>query len=200
VIPAVVLAAGKSTRMGGNPKALLAIGEADTFLSRIVTTFKAAGVDEVVIVLGHDAQAVAHALSSRGETARIVVNSAYESGQFSSVLAGLQAIDRPEVTAMLLTLVDVPMVRSSTVRAVLDRYRATGARIVRPVHGALHGHPVLIDRALFPALRSADPAQGAKAVVRAHVSPAGDVEVLDPGAFADVDTPEDYERMKEDLR
>jgi CTP:molybdopterin cytidylyltransferase MocA len=63
------------------------------------------------------------------------------------------------------------------------------------VRGALHGHPVLIDRSLFDAIRSADPRRGVKPLIRAHVSAAGDVEVEDEGAFSDVDTPEEYERL-----
>ena len=102
---------------------------------------------------------------------------------------------------MLMTLVDVPLVQPSTVRRVVDCYRETGAPVVRPVadengaKGAKHGHPVLISSALFPQLYAADPAVGAKTIVRAHVSAAGSVEVEDPGAFLDIDTPEDYERL-----
>ena len=80
-------------------------------------------------------------------------------------------------------LVDAPFVSSETVRQVLARYRDTHAPVVRPVQGMQHGHPVLIDRSLFPLLRAADPLQGAKPIVRAHVSAAGDVTVEDPGAF-----------------
>ena len=104
-------------------------------------------------------------------------------------------MDRPGVVAALLTLVDVPLVGSATVRAVVERYQATRAPIVRPVRGSQHGHPVLIDRSLFDAIRRADPAVGAKDVIRANVSAAGDVAVDDDGAFADADTPEDYERL-----
>jgi molybdenum cofactor cytidylyltransferase len=200
MIPAVVLAAGKSSRMGGRAKAMLPASEGETFVSRIVRTFRAAGVADVVVVLGHQAMAIAEALAERRTDARVVVNEAFESGQFSSVLAGLEAIDRPGVSAMLLTLVDVPLVGVSTVRAVVERYWETGAPIVRPVQGELHGHPVLIDRSLFRELRSADPAGGAKPVVRAHVSAAGDVEVDDEGAFVDIDTPEDYARVLNRLR
>jgi molybdenum cofactor cytidylyltransferase len=92
------------------------------------------------------------------------------------------------------TLVDVPFVAVSTVRAVVDRYRQTHAPIVRPVSGARHGHPVLIDRSLFAAIRAAEPSVGAKEIVRAHASSAGDVEVEDEGAFADIDTPDQYDR------
>ena len=191
MVPAVVLAAGKSTRMG-RTKALLPIGGADTFLTRIVSSFRAAGVEDVVVVLGHDAETIASALAERSVAARIVVNPDYERGQFSSLLAGLQVVDRPGVVGMLLTLVDVPLVSPETIRAVVARYRVSAAAVVRPVSGTRHGHPVLIDRRLFDALRQADPARGAKPVIRAHVSAAGDVEVNDEGAFIDVDTPEEY--------
>jgi molybdenum cofactor cytidylyltransferase len=133
-----------------------------------------------------------------GLAPRVVVNRQYESGQFSSLLTGLRAIDRPGVQALLLTLVDVPLVSAATVRAVIDGYRATHAPIVRPVNPAdssRHGHPVLIDRRLFDSLRAADPAAGAKPIVRSYASRAGDIPIDDEGAFLDIDTPEDYERV-----
>jgi molybdenum cofactor cytidylyltransferase len=194
MIPAVVLAAGLSARMG-RPKALLPLGSGDTFLTRIVGTFAEAGVDDVLVVLGHEADAVAARVRASGLATRFVLNDRYEAGQLSSVQAGLSTIDRPGVTAMLLMLVDAPLVSAATVRAVLARYRDTRAPIVRPVRGDQHGHPVLIDRSLFDAIRNADPAAGAKPIVRAHASPAGDVPVDDPGAFEDIDTPEEYERL-----
>jgi len=195
VIPAIVLAAGESRRMGGRPKANLPLGERDTFLTRIVRTFLDAGVDDVVVVLGHDADQVAAAFVASGLAARLIVNREFAGGQFTSVLAGLRAVDRPGVAAVLLTLVDVPLVTAQTVRAVLDRYRETGAPIVRPAHGSRHGHPVLLDRTVFDELRAGDAAAGIKPVVRRHASPRGDVEVDDAGAFLDIDTPEDYARV-----
>jgi molybdenum cofactor cytidylyltransferase len=194
VIPAVILAAGKSTRMG-RAKATLTLQGGDTFLARIIRSFREAAVDDVVVVLGYEAEAIARSLTDRGVEARVVVNESYESGQLSSLLAGLAAIDRPGVQGMLLTLADVPLVSAATIAAVLARYRATKAPVVRPVQGSLHGHPVLIDRSLFGLLRAADPVAGAKPIVRAHVSPAGDVEVADEGAFLDIDTPEEYARI-----
>ncbi len=177
----------------GRSKALLPIAGGETFLSRIVHTLLDGGADDVVIVLGQDAPIIAQYVGSAGLPARIVVNTAYETGQLSSVLAGLNAIDRPGVRALLMTPVDVPLVTASTVRAVLERYRATAAPVVRPVKGDAHGHPVLIDRSLFGPLRSADASHGAKAIVRAHASPVGDVAVDDEGAFLDIDTREEYE-------
>lgn len=193
MIPALVLAAGRSTRMG-RPKATLPIDDRDTFLSRIVRTLVEAGVDDVVIVLGHEAEMIAGAFAASGLPARLALNRSYDRGQLSSLQAGLALVDRPGVSGVLVTLVDVPLVSAETVRRVLARYRETHAPIVRPIDGARHGHPLLIDRSLFAALRTADPSVGAKPIVRAHVSPAGEVPVLDEGAFCDIDTPDEYRR------
>ena len=193
MIPAIVLAAGRSSRMGA-PKATMPIDD-DTFLVRIVRTFLDAGVDDVVIVLGHDRDPIAASFAASGLPARLVINADYARGQLSSLQAGLAVVDRPGVNAVLMTLVDVPLVRATTVRAVLDRFHRTHAPIVRPVDGERHGHPLLFARALFDALRTADPGAGAKPIVRAHASPAGDVVVDDPGAFVDVDTMEEYRRV-----
>lgn len=194
VIPAVVLAAGKSSRMG-RLKAVLPLGPDDTFITRIIRTLDDARVDDVAVVVGHEAAAVVEAISNAGWHPRIVLNEQYESGQLSSVLAGLRAIDRPGVQGMLLTLVDVPLVSAQTVREVIERHRSAAPPVVRPVNGDRHGHPILIDRTLFPLLRSADPAQGIKPIVRAHVSAAGEVAVSDDGAFLDIDTPDEYARV-----
>jgi len=198
MIPAVILAAGKSTRMG-SPKALLSV-DGETFLARIIGTLRDANVDDIVVVVGHDAEMIGAAVGQVDAAARVVVNPAYESGQLSSILAGVREIDRPGVDAMLFTLVDVPLVSAATVRAVIARYREKRPMIVRPVDRDRHGHPVIIDRALFAALRAADPATGAKSIVRGNVSRVGDVLVLDEGAFADIDTPEDYHRLIERRR
>jgi len=193
VIPALVLAAGRSSRMG-RPKATLPLGQHETFLSRIVATFLDAGVDDVVVVVGHHANEIAESFSASGLPARFVINPHYDRGQLSSIVAGLAVVDRPGVVATLVTLVDVPLVSAATVRAVLDCYRRTHAPVVRPTSGMRHGHPLLIDRSLFAALRAAEPEAGAKPVVRAHASAAGDLPIADEGAFTDIDTEEEYRK------
>jgi molybdenum cofactor cytidylyltransferase len=193
-ISAVILAAGKSTRMGRS-KALLPIGTGETFLTRLVATFRAAGIEDVVVVAGHEASAIVDAVERSGTGARVVVNDEYEAGQLTSVLAGLRAVESPRAAAALVTPVDVPLVAVSTVRALVERYRETRAPIVRPVRGERHGHPVLIAGAIFEELRALDLSQGANVVVRARASAEGDVVVDDEGAFADVDTPAAYESL-----
>jgi molybdenum cofactor cytidylyltransferase len=197
VIPAVVLAAGRSSRMG-RAKATLPLDATDTFLTRIVRTFLEAGVDDVVVVVGYEADAIVSSFSASGLPARFVVNHDYDRGQWSSLVAGLGVVDRPGVSATLMTLVDVPLVTADTVRAVLACYRRTHAPVVRPTSGNRHGHPLLVDRSLFAELRAADPAAGAKPVIRAHASAAGDIAIADEGAFRDIDTEEDYLQMISD--
>ncbi|MBI3490364.1 MAG: nucleotidyltransferase family protein [Acidobacteria bacterium] len=193
VIPVIVLAAGRSSRMG-RAKASLPLDGDETFLTRIVRTFLDAGVDDVVVVVGHEADEIVGTFAASGLPARFVVNRDYDGGQLTSLVAGLGVVDRPGVMAVLVTLVDVPLVAVETVRAVVDCYRRTHAPIVRPTWGARHGHPLLIDRSLFAELRAADPSTGAKPIVRAHASPAGDIAIEDEGAFLDIDTEDDYRR------
>ena len=183
----------------GQPKALLPIDARDTFVSRIVRTLQGGGVGDVVVVVGADGPigSIRQALAALAPEPRLVVNPDPSRGQLSSVLAGLQAIDRPGVAAMLMTLVDVPLVSAGTVRALLKAYARTRAPVVRPARpsGGQHGHPVVFDRSLFRELRRADPGSGAKPIVRAHQADGVDVPVDDEGAFLDIDTPEDYRRV-----
>ena len=182
----------------GRPKALLPVDAEDTFVSRLVRTLRAAGVDEVVVVAAVDGpvDAIRSALAAARPAPRIVLNPDPSRGQLSSLLTGLQAVDRPGVDALLMTLVDVPLVDVSTVRALLDAYGRSGAPIVRPSRSvdAAHGHPVIFDRSVFDDLRGADPCTGAKSVVRARAGDIENVPVDDRGAFLDIDTPADYRR------
>lgn len=179
----------------GRSKATLPLPSGETFLTRVVRTLLDAGVDDVVVVVGHAAEAIVEDFVKSGLPARFVHNPAYELGQLTSLVAGVNLVDRPGLEAVLVTLVDLPLVSAATVRAVIDRYRQTHAPIVRPMNGDRHGHPLLIDRSLFEALRRADPREGAKSIVRANASPQGDVAVDDEGAFADIDTPSDYKQL-----
>jgi CTP:molybdopterin cytidylyltransferase MocA len=195
VLRAVVLAAGLSTRMGGRPKGLLPFDDVDVFVTRIVRTFNEAGLHDVVVVVGHEAAAVRARVEASGLSARTVMNPRYEHGQLSSLQAAIDAVDDAGVSGMVLALVDAPLFSASTVRLLTERFEQTHAPVVRAVRGTEHGHPVILGRALFELIRRADPAVGAKPIVRGHASPAGDVGVDDAGAFQDIDTPDDYARI-----
>ena len=199
MIRALVLAAGASSRMG-QPKAALPLGTTgQTVLSVGVQTLLDAGLPSVTVVGGAHLERT-RALLPRDSRVRFIENAEWERGQLTSLVAGLEAIGDPQLEAVLVTLVDVPLVKPSTVRAVIEAWRATRAPIVRPVDGDRHGHPVVFDRSVFEELRNADVTVGAKAVFAAHRSAIIDVQVADSGAFEDLDTPEDYERLKRYLQ
>lgn len=204
MISAIVLAAGASTRMG-QAKAAMPFGRTgETVLSRVVRTLLDGGAPEVVVVAGAHIDAVRAAMPAFAEAtagrpgrprARIIEHLGWERGQLSSLIAGLDAIDTPLVEAALVTLVDVPMVRASTVAVVIEAWRRSRAPIVRPADHDRHGHPVIFDRSVFADLRAADPNTGAKAVFAIHRDRIVNVEVTDAGAFVDIDTPEDYQKV-----
>ena len=193
MIRAIVLAAGASSRMG-QAKAALPLGTTgDTVVARVVATLLAAGLPSVAVVAGAHIDAVRAAMPRFEPRARVVEHLGWAQGQLSSLLAGLAAVDGPNLEAILVTLVDVPLVRPDSVAAIVHAWRQSRAPIVRPVDGDRHGHPVIFDRAVFDDLRRADPAVGAKAVFAAHASRRLDVPIKDDGAFVDIDTPTDYQ-------
>lgn len=196
MIRGIVLAAGASSRMG-QAKAALPLGPSgETVVSRVVRTVLTGGVPSVVVVAGAHIDAVGRAMPAHEPRAMLLEHPGWQQGQLSSLLAGLAAIDDPLLEAAVVTLVDVPLVRPATVAAVVAEWRRTRAPIVRPAQGARHGHPVVFDRAVFADLRAADPAVGAKAVFALHRDRIVNVDVDDPGAFMDMDTPGDYEALR----
>jgi molybdenum cofactor cytidylyltransferase len=195
MISAVILAAGASSRMG-QAKAAMAFGQTgETVLSRVVSTILCGGVTNIVVVAGAHIDAVRQAMPRNERRARVIEHPGWQQGQLSSLLAGLDAIDAPLIEAVMVTPVDVPLVTPFTVAAVISAWRRTHAPIVRPAAGVRHGHPVIFDRSVFDDLRSADPNIGAKAVFGTYRDQIVNVEVNDSGAFEDIDTPEDYERL-----
>lgn len=191
MLPAIVLAAGRSSRFG-RPKALASTGEA-SFISHILKTLSDAGISERIVVCREGDKAVAGEAERAVPPAMVIDNPDADRGQLSSLLTGLDAIDRPDVDGVLVTLVDMPLVSPSTVRRLIEAAAASSAVVIRASYAGRHGHPVIFKRAAFDALRRADPSVGAKAVV--HAMATEDVEVSDGGVVEDVDTPADYERL-----
>ena len=185
----------------GRPKALLPDPDGRPFVARLVRTFAAAGIADVVIVAARQRDAIAAALNADGFHVHpsIVTNPNPEQGQLSSLLTGLESLAaRRDVQGVLVVPVDIPMVQASTVTHVVDAWKRIRAPIVRPAVGARHGHPVLFDRAIFDELRAAPLNEGARAVVHAHAREVVDVPVTDDGCLVDVDTPADYDRLIKD--
>lgn len=193
MIAGIILAAGRSSRMGAS-KALLFASSSETFVSRLIATLRSGGLAAPVVVGRADDELLRREVERH--LCRFVVNpNADAGGQLSSLLAGLAAADRADLRGVLAVPVDAPLVTPHTVAALVAVFEATLAPVVRPRHAGRHGHPVIFSRAVFDELRRADPAAGAKAVVRAHERAVVNVDVDDPGVLGDVDTPEAYRAL-----
>lgn len=184
---AILLAAGESTRMG-RPKALLPWA-GSTLIEYQVAELAAAGVHEIVIVLGHEAEAVRPSVPDR---ARVVVNEAYREGRASSLRAGASAL-RDAADPIVLLNIDQPRPRH-VIAELLAAHLAGDAPITMPVHDGRHGHPVVLSGALLPELRAAtEGAAGLRGVIAQHADEARDVPIADPIVLLDINTPEEYE-------
>jgi len=186
MIAGVVLAAGRSSRLG-RPKQLLPLAGLP-LLAHVLRSASESSLDDVVVVLGHEAPAIRGAVGDWGQ--RVVVNPDYAAGQSTSIRAGLAALD-PATEAVLFLLGDQPGVGPATIDAVVAEYGRSRAPIVVPVYGAAVGNPVLFDRALFPELAALRGDRGARGIVRRRSDQAARVAVAgDPPP--DVDTEADY--------
>jgi molybdenum cofactor cytidylyltransferase len=194
VVAAVILAAGESSRMG-HDKGLLPVPGGGTFLSKLAGSLLEGGCAEVVAVVGAAEQAFRSAVERERLPVRLVRNPDPSRGQLSSLHEALEDLAPRTPRAIVVVPVDLPLVASSTVRAVIEAWARSGAPVVRPLRSGRHGHPVLFDARVLAELRAAELSAGARAVVRAHAAESLDVEVDDPGAFEDIDTPEDYRRV-----
>jgi CTP:molybdopterin cytidylyltransferase MocA len=193
MVAGIILAAGRSTRMG-TPKALLLASDGLTFVARLIRTLVRGGIEAPLVVGRLDDEALQAEVESAG--ARLVINpDADEGGQLSSLLAGLRKADRPGVRGLLVTPVDAPMVRPATVARLIGVFSETSGAIIRARYQGRNGHPVIVSRSLFEELHHVSRDAGAKAVLRAHQDAIINVDTDDPGVVADIDTPEDYRKL-----
>jgi molybdenum cofactor cytidylyltransferase len=197
-------------------------------LAHAVRAAEASTLAEVVVVLGHDATAVAAALPRR--RARIVINPRHADGQSTSLQAGLLALG-PAIDAAVILLGDQPRVRAEVIDAIIATYarawagpdngQAGGAweaaapqsdplplatvphvrpLVIVPTYGGQDGHPVLLQRSLWPEIMAIRGDEGARSVLRAHRAETLRLEVGREGEAPprDVDTLADYHSLQEE--
>jgi molybdenum cofactor cytidylyltransferase len=185
---AILLAAGESTRMG-RPKALLPWRDG-TLIEYQVRELRGAGVDDVVVVLGHAAEEVRPHVPPE---ARVVVNEAYREGRAPSLRAGAAAL-ADDADPVVVVNVDQPRPRE-LLRALVAAHRDEGAAITVPAWQGKRGHPIVLSAALLPELREAsDEAKGLRGVTSAHEGALLEVDLGSELVRLDINTPEEYER------
>ncbi|MBI5565535.1 MAG: putative selenium-dependent hydroxylase accessory protein YqeC [Chloroflexi bacterium] len=185
----VILAAGASTRMG-QPKPLL-IWRGEPFIRHVARTALAAGLSPVVIVTGAHDSAIRAAVSDL--PVQVIHNAEWAAGQSTSVRAGLNVLP-PDIGSAMFLLADQPHIPIELVKTLIDQHAQALAPIVAPLIEDRRGNPVLFDRSTFDALSSLSGDVGGRAVFSKH--PVTYVPWHDARLLLDVDTPEDYQRLK----
>lgn len=192
-IAAIILAAGRSRRMGAF-KPLLPFGH-KTVIECCIDSLRHAGVETIVVVLGHRAEDVRHHLKNSGVT--FALNPDPESEMSASIACGIQEIPA-SAKATFIALVDHPAVPVEVITAMVEKWKA-GARLIIPQFAGRGGHPVLVDIALREELLQVDPTRGLRALFAAHEAEVCRLPVSSPFVARDMDTWEDYARLHSDV-
>jgi molybdenum cofactor cytidylyltransferase len=192
VLGAVVLAAGEARRMDGRAKPLI---ERDgvPLVRRVVQALLAAGVGEVVVVVGHRSDEVAWAVHDL--PVLVIVNEDYAAGHVRSLRKGLAALP-DAVTAVLVALADQPLLEAADVSAVIDAGERRGpARAVVPRVQQRRGHPVMLDAGACAEILRGNAGYGAREWLDEHPDEVAWFDSDNLHYVEDVDFPEDLERI-----
>ena len=189
-VAGILLAAGTSSRMGSN-KLLLEL-DGESVLRGAVRRALAGGLSPLTVVLGHEPAAARREIEDL--PCRWALNPLYEQGVNTSLKHGVRALP-PEARAAMVLLADMPFVSPEMIAAMIVRYRASAAPLVISDYEGINAPPMLYDRSLFPELLAMTGEGCGRQVVKRHRAEA---EVLSwpAAALADLDVPEDYQRLK----
>jgi molybdenum cofactor cytidylyltransferase len=188
MICAIVLAAGKSERMG-RLKALLPF-RGRTFLENILDAIHRSSIGHTVVVLGHCRQDIEQAAPGL----HFVFNPDFEQGMVTSLQTGIRALPRDSAGAFLF-LVDHPVVETETIEALTRAISSD--RIVQPTYNGRRGHPVFFGAEVLMEILQLPSSQGADVVVKRDPGRITEIPVDSAGILVDVDAPEDYEKLLE---
>jgi molybdenum cofactor cytidylyltransferase len=190
MISAILLAAGKSQRMGAF-KPLLPFGKRSVVEACIENLLKG-GVAEVVVIIGHHADKMRERLAHL--PVRLAVNADPESEMGASIAQGVEQIS-PRAEAAFIALVDQPAIPPEVIRILIAERTRTGAPFVMPEYEGRGGHPVLIDLGFREELSNLDPRKGLRALFDAHREEVLRVPVTSPYVARDMDQWDDYRAL-----
>jgi molybdenum cofactor cytidylyltransferase len=193
-VAAILLAAGQSQRMGAF-KPLLPFGET-TVIRSCLSNLHAAGVTNVVVVLGHRADEVQESLKDLTYV-RFAFNRDPESEMSTSIARGIEALPRA-AKAVLIALTDQPAIPPAAIKSIIDAWLA-GDRLVIPQFNERGGHPVLIDLSFRTQLLRIDPQRGLRGFFADQHSEVRRLIVNSPYIARDLDTWDDYRALYEEL-
>jgi molybdenum cofactor cytidylyltransferase len=195
-VAAVILAAGLSTRMAGRNKLLAPDASGRAMVARVADAVLASGARPVSVVVGHQADAVLHALDGR-DLVRVAAPD-YATGLSASLRAGLAAVPATAAAA-LICLGDMPLVSAADIDRVIEAYDpARGRLIVVPTHGGRRGNPVLWDRRFFADMAALTGDAGARALLGRHDASVVEVDLPSDGVLVDFDTPDAIARQSKE--
>jgi len=187
MISAIILAAGQSKRMG-KPKMLLP-WDKSTILQTVITTFQAAGVDDILVVTGGAHIQVEELI---GQTAKTVYNEDFEYGEMlSSIQTGLKC-KLSESSAALIALGDQPQVQAKVIMQVLQEYKKNKASIIVPSYQMRRGHPWLVARELWGEILDLPFDETARGFLNSHAKEIHYLTIENPSILQDLDTPQEY--------
>ncbi|MGA3400351.1 MAG: molybdopterin-binding/glycosyltransferase family 2 protein [Acetobacteraceae bacterium] len=197
-IAAVVLGAGRSRRMAPHNKLLVADKTGKTMIARVVDNVLSSNARPILVVLGHQAEQVEHALG--GRPVRYVHAVDYAEGLSASLKAGIAAVP-PDCAAALVCLGDMPLVTGRMIDRLLAAYDPDEGRlIVLPVFRGKQGNPMLWDRRFFPEILAISGDSGARFLVGKHMEAVAEVEMADDAVLRDFDTTESLASLPPRLR
>lgn len=186
-VAAVILAAGRSTRMGGPNKLLAKLGR-KTLVRIVAEQVLASKASSVTVVIGHQADKVEQEL--RGLNVKFVRNPDFADGLASSVKAGIAAVPAA-ADAAVVCLGDMPLIDAHLIDRLIEAFAPDrGNLIAVPVSDGRRGNPVLWSRRFFPELMTLDGDIGARHLIARHAEAVTEVSVEGRGAFLDIDTPQ----------
>jgi molybdenum cofactor cytidylyltransferase len=189
-VSGLVLAAGTSSRLGKQTKQLLPWQDT-TMLGWVVRRVEESRLDEVVVIVGHEAEAIRRNVAL--QRARFVEAPDFHEGCTSSIRAGLEAL-HPQAEAVVLILGDQPGIERETIAAVVEGWRRLQAPVVRVSYRGRSGHPMLFTKALFGQLKALHGDKGVWKLCDAHPEWVREIE-LDRPFPGDVNTWEDYTKL-----
>lgn len=197
-IAALVLAAGRSRRMAPHNKLLVADRTGKAMIARVVDNVLSSNARPILVVTGHQAEQIQHALG--GRPVRYVHAADYAEGLSASLKAGIAAVPE-DCAAALVCLGDMPLVTGRMIDRLLSNYDPDEGRlIVLPTFRGKQGNPMLWDRRFFPEILQITGDSGARFLLGKHIEAVAEVEMADDAVLRDFDTTESLATLPQRMR